>query len=239
MESAMNATASELFGVVRTLGEHTVTRRSVVAMAIAIANFFLCAFYERYLVGPGWPEALVTLLALEMGILLAMAMAIQLQLINPILAKTAIHPVSSHSRFVFAVVTLLRHRYLVLFWGSSALSMTLMVHPSMTAAIMVAFTFLLPGVASVVISAALLVILRRWNSSGLVALALLAIIACITSTVTIVFPGSHILDIVMPLRWSVHACAAALEGRVGTSVLLMLPFATLAGIGWAGGSRYA
>jgi hypothetical protein len=211
----------------------------LVGAGMAIANLFFCAFYERYLVGPGWSEALVTLLAIETGLLITLAMAIQLQLIEPILEQTRIHPVTSRSRFAFVILTLLRHRYIILLWGSAVLSMTLMVHPAPGAIAFVILAYLLPGIAFVIISAALLILLKRWSSSGSVALALLALLACLTSVVTIVFPESRVLDLFMPLRWSIQACTAALQGNVLHGCCLLAPFVLLGLLGWEGGSRYA
>ncbi len=103
----------------------------------------------------------------------------------------------------------------------------------------VAFAFLLPGVALVVVSAALLVLFARWTSSGAVALAALGIIACVTSAATIVSPESHALTLLMPLRWCMLSCTNALAGNYGAGILALSPFALLAGLGWLGGSRYA
>jgi hypothetical protein len=239
MEPAVNGTREELSTVVRALEARTETRRSIVAVGIAIANFFLCAFYERYLVGPGWSEALVTLLAIESGLLISLAMAIQLQLINPILERTHIHPVTSRSRFSFIAGTLLHHRYLLMLWGSAAFAMTLMVRPTLAGAFPVGLSFLVPGIAFVFVSAAVLVLLRRWHTSGTLALALLAIITCVTSAVTIVFPESHLLDMMMPLRWCMLSCTAALAGEYGRSLLWLLPFVLIGALAWEGGSRYA
>jgi hypothetical protein len=236
---AVTGSSGELFYVVKALESITETRRMLVGAGIAIANLFFCGFYERYLVGPGWSEALVTLLAIETGLLITLAMAIQLQLIEPILEQTRIHPVTSRNRFGFVILTLLRHRYIVLFWGSTVLSMTLMVHPAPGAIFFVVLAYLIPGVASVVVSATLLILLKRWSSSGSVALALLALLACLTSAVTIVFPESHALDLFMPLRWSVQSCTAALQGDLWHGCLLLAPFVLLMLLGWGGGSRYA
>jgi hypothetical protein len=235
----VTGSSGELSFVVRALESMTETRRMLVGAGVATVNLFFCAFYERYLVGPGWSEALVTLLAIETGLLITLAMAIQLQLIEPILEKTRIHPVTSRSRFSFVVLTLLRHRYIILLWGSAVLSLTLMVHPAPTAIFFVVLSYLLPGISSVIVSAALLTLLKRWSSSGSVALALLALFACLTSAVTIVFPESHALDFFMPLRWSVQSCTAALQGNFWSGCLMLAPFLLLGVLGWVGGSRYA
>jgi len=229
----------ELAYVVRLSESSTQTRTSIVAVAIALANIFLCAFYERYVVGPGWREALVTLLAIETGLLITVAMAIHLQIVDPILKRTEIHPLDHGYRFAFVAVTLLRHRYVVLFWASAVFSMTMIVHPAMASVPFVAFSFLMPGVALVIISATLLVLFARWTSSGAVALAGLGIIACVTSAATIVFPESHALELLMPFRWCMLSCTAALAGNYGISFLVLSPFVLLAGLAWIGGSRYA
>ncbi len=235
----MNGALRELSYIVRLRESSTHTRRSIVAVAITLANIFLCAFFERYVVGPGWREALVTLLAIETGLLITVAMAIHLQMIDPILKRTEIHPLDHANRFAFVTLTLLRHRFVVLFWASAVFSMTMMVHPTAGSMPFVAFSFLLPGIAMVIISAALLVLFARWTSSGAVALAALGIIACVTSAATIMFPESHALELLMPLRWCMLSCTRALAGNYGGSVLILSPFVLLAWLGWVGGSRYA
>jgi hypothetical protein len=239
MESQVKGAWRELFHIVRLRQTSTQTRRSIIASAISLANIFLCAFFERYVIGPGWREALASLLAIETGILITLAMAIHLQIIDPILKRTEIHPLDHGSRFTFVAVTLLRHRYIVLFWASAVFSMTMMVHPVLASIPSVVFCFVLPGVALVVISATLLVMFARWTSSGAVALAVLGIIASVTTAATIVFPESHTLELLMPLRWCTLSCAAALAGNYGASVLNLSPFILLAALAWIGGSRYA
>lgn len=235
----MNGAWRELSYIARLRESTTQTRKSIVAAAIALANIFLCAYFERYVVGPGWREALVTLLAIETGLLVTIAMAIHLQLIDPILKRTEIHPLNHSSRFAFVAITLLRHRYVMFFWASAVFSMTMMVHPAPVSMPSVVFSFLLPGIALVIISAALLVLFARWTSSGAVALAVLGLIASVTSAATIVFPESHALELLMPLRWCALSSAAALAGSYGASVLLLSPFVLLGGIAWIGGARYA
>jgi len=229
----------ELSYIVRHRESSGQTRKSIVAAAIALANIFLCAFFERYVAGPGWREALVTLLAIETGILVTLAMGIHLQSIDPILKRTEILPLDHANRFAFVTLTLLRHRYVMLFWMSAVFSMTTMVHPRAASVPFVAFSFLLPGVAFIIISATLLVMFARWTSSGAVALAVLGIVACMTSAATIVFPESRAFELLMPLRWCVLSCTAALAGNYGAGVLALSPFVLLAGLAWVGGSQYA
>jgi hypothetical protein len=215
------------------------TRSTVVAVLMGIGNIFLCAFFERYVVGPGWRDALVTLLALECGLLMIVAMGIHLQTIDPVLKRTRIHPLRPSARFAFIVQALLRHRYVVVLWGSAVFSMTLMVHPTPGTLPFVVLAFLVPGIALVIISASLFVLFKRWNASGAVALAALGIVACLTSTATIMFPGSHLLELLMPLRWCSSSCSAALSGDLLLSTAQLLPFAALAALAWAGGAHYA
>jgi hypothetical protein len=239
MGASVTSATRELLGIVRILETRTETRRSLIGAAIAISNFFLCAFCERFLIGPGWHEAMGALLAIECTLLVTLAMAIQLQLVSPILDRTRIHPATSHDRFTFVTITLLRHRYILLFWGSTMLSVTLMLHPTLTSAIPIALSVLIPGAILVVASAALLVGLRHWNSSGLVGLAILGMVACVISGSTIIFPESHLLGLLMPLRWMTLACAAAMTGDFGRSALLILPFVPVGWVAWIGGARYA
>jgi hypothetical protein len=239
MESQVTDSWRELFYIARLRQTSTQTRSSIIAAGISLANIFLCAFFERYVIGPGWREALASLLAIETGLLITIAMAIHLQIIDPILKRTEIHPLDHGSRFMFVAVTLLRHRYIVLFWASAVFSMTMMVHPALVSIPSVVFSFVLPGVTLVIISATLLVMFARWTSSAALALAVLGIIASVTTATTIVFPESHTLELLMPLRWCTLSCAAALAGNYAASFLNLAPFILLAGLAWAGGSRYA
>ncbi len=229
----------ELSYVVRVREAVPQTRSTVIAAAMGIANIFLCAFFERYVAGPGWREALVTLLALESGLLMIVAMGIHLQTIDPVLKRTRVHPVHPGARFAFVVLTLLRHRYVLVLWGSALFSLTLMVHPTPGSLPFVVLAFLVPGIALVIISATLFVLFERWTASGAVALAALGVVACVTSMVTIMFPGSHLLELLMPLRWCSLSCSAALSGDFFLSAAQLLPFAALAAIAWVGGAHYA
>jgi hypothetical protein len=235
----VRGTTGDLLGLLRLHEEATHTQRSVVAAALAIANIFFCAYFERYVAGPSWQQALVTLLAIETGFLILITMGVYLQQIDPILRRTRIHPITTASRFSFVVAALMRHRYVVLFWGSGVFAMAVMVHPAASSVPLVVLSFIVPGAAFIVLAITLLVFMERWTSSGAVALAGVGLVACITGSVAIVFPESRALEIFLPLKWCVHSCAAALTGDPVHCLLFLLPFVVLSGVAWLGGQRYA
>lgn len=235
----MSGAMTNLFAIVRTYESAAHVQRSVIGTGIAVANFFFCAYFERHVAGPVWQQGLVTLLAIETGLLVLVAMGVYLQVIDPILRRTRIHPVRPSTRFAFIVVALLRHRYTMMLWGSAVFSMTLMLHPSPAAVPFLILSFLLLGAAFVIASVTLLVVMERWTASGSVALAGLGVIACIMGSLAIVFPESRAIELLVPLKWCTSACDAALAGEFGAGLARLLPFPLLAGIGWLGGRRYA
>jgi hypothetical protein len=235
----MKGARNDLLWLLRLYEEATHVQRSVIAAVLAVANIFFCAYFERYVAGPSWQQELVTLLAIETGVLILAAMGVYLQSVDPILKRTRVHPLTPGSRFAFIVAALMRHRYVLLLWGSGVFSMTLLVHPDATSVPLVVLSFIIPGAAFIVLSIALLVVMERWTSSGAVALAGLGIVACITGSVAVVFPESRVLEILLPLKWCVLSCAAALEGNYRQCLLLLVPFLALSGVAWIGGMRYA
>ena len=84
---------TNLFAIVRSYESSAHVQRSVIGTGIAFANFFFCAYFERHVAGPVWQQGLVTLLAIETGLLVLVAMGVYLQVIDPILQRTRIHPV--------------------------------------------------------------------------------------------------------------------------------------------------
>lgn len=235
----MKHAVRELNLIVRMQQESTRTRRALIGVTLGLANVFLCACYERYIADPDRNEAILTLLAIETSLLVIVAMSIHLQIIDPILRRTRLHPMAPSARFAFATSVLMRDRYVLMIWGSAILAMTLMVHPPAVSIPFVILSFLLPGGAFVMISATLLVLFQRWTSSGSMALAALGLVICLTSAAAMVFPESRVLEFLMPLRWCMFACSAATAGDYPASLLGLLPFAALAGLGWIGGTRYA
>ena len=113
--------------------------------SLGFANIILCAYCERFVTGPEWREALRSVLAIQVGFIETLAMGIYLQVAEPVLHRTRIHPVGSHQPFLFAELTVIRHRYIVVTIASSVFSLTLMLHPPFMRALELLAFFDLPA----------------------------------------------------------------------------------------------
>jgi hypothetical protein len=239
MGTLMTSGARELYFLIASREKGSQTWRPLIAAALGFANIVLCAYFERSLWSGESREGFATLLAIETALIVALAMGVHLQTAEPVLNRTRIHPLDPASRFRFVLLTLLRNSYLLAFGASSVFSLTLMLHPSPAKIPAVVLAFLLPQVAFIIASAALVIMIARWTGSGALALAIVGMIACLTAAAAIVYPESATIDHVLPLRWWAHGCTSALHGAYLSLLGWLTPFAAMIGVAWFGGRRYA
>ena len=239
MDTVTAGDARDLFRIVTARDDSQGARRAIIAAAIGCANIILCAYCERFVTGPEWHETLRTVLAMQLGLIEALAMGIYLQIAEPVLHRTRIHPVGSRQRFLFAVMTVMRHRYMVVTIASSVFSLTMMLHPTFLRGLLVALVILVPELTALVASTALVVVVGRWAGSGALALAIAGFLACIIAVVSVVFPETEIMHMLIPLEWWLRSCVAALRGITAGALVWLAPFLLVTGVAWAGGARYA
>jgi hypothetical protein len=206
---------------------------------LGLLNLFVCAYLERFVGTDNTPDGFMFFLAAESFFVLLTGAAVVTGELDIIAQRIRLFPLTPTLRYDLVFVSLLRHRAMLVISGTALFAAALLgpANPAL-AATRVGMTGLLLLSLYAVMSTLTIFRGRRGNARRSLG-ALIGLITVFLLVVTAVASPGPILQIVVPLRWTVAGIVAAQESGMVASLEYAAYLILITGVcAWVG-RRYA
>jgi hypothetical protein len=206
---------------------------------LGLVNLFVCAYLERFIGADSISDGFMLFLAAEAFFVLLTATAVISNELDSIAQRIRLLPLTPALRYDLVFVSLLRHRAMCVISGTALFAVALLgsTQPAHVAA-RIAMTTLLLLLLYAVMST--LTIFRGHRSNARRSFgAVIGLVAVFFLVVTAVASPGPVLQIVVPLRWTMAGIVAAQESNMAASLANAAYLLVITGVfAWVG-RRYA
>lgn len=187
---------------------------SIGIVALGVANLFACAYLERYIGTGNDAEGFMLLFAVESFFLLLTGAAVINRELAVIAERTRVMPLTSGQRYDFVLLSLFRHRAMVMISATALFAVAVLGHgtPTTVAGRCVLTALLIALIASLM--STIMVLHARPGATARSIIAVTGIAIFVLLTITAVIAPGPVLNVIYPLRWTTNGTVALSHGSL-------------------------